>query len=128
VDQNVPRDKWWNEQATAEKLRSVPELFRVPRRPNSLPRTVQSYPTGDPVRCELNSCAMPMARAGHGIAEGCGYRAGRRVFVPFGLDATPRAADSTVFRPKRDYPRNPSAGITVDPYWSGSLHSPQGVV
>jgi hypothetical protein len=43
--------------------------------------------------CELNSRATPMARAGYGIEEGCGYRAGRRVFVPYWLDATGNAAD-----------------------------------
>jgi hypothetical protein len=46
-----------------------------------------------------------MARAGYGIA-----------------------AVATAFRSGRDYCGNRQAGITVDPYRSPSLHSPQGVV
>jgi hypothetical protein len=129
VGQNVPRDKWWIEQAIVGKNKKRPgtlSSLETPEQPS--PELLKATLPAVRSVCELNSCAMPMARAGHGTEEGCGYRAGRDFFVPYGLNATRRAADSTVFRRSRDYRRNRSAGITVDPYWSGSLHSPQGVV
>jgi hypothetical protein len=55
-------------------------------------------------------------------------RASGDFFVPYWLNARGVAPIRPFFRRRRDYRRNRSAGITVDPNWSGSLHSPQGVV